>query len=81
MEHRGGAQGSPGFEARGRRKGYLSGELGWVLDLPEIDDQMGNLSIVTKHHKVGVWVAYLPAPTDLLIKNPKLIADPVAIGS
>lgn len=36
---------------------------------------------MTKYHEVGVWVAYLPAPTDLLIKNPKLIADPVAIGS
>ena len=29
----------------------------------------------------GPRVTHLPTPRDLLVKNPKLIADPIAIGS
>lgn len=44
----------------------------------QMNEQIAIFIITTRS---GPKVTHLPTPRDLLVKNPKLIADPVAIGS
>lgn len=44
----------------------------------QMNEQIAIFIITTRS---GPKVTHLPTPRDLLVKNPKLIADPIAIGS
>jgi hypothetical protein len=70
-----------GFGDSRERQGCFPCSLEQVLDHPGMDGQMGEPLYCNQGPTRSGPTAYLPASTNLLIKNPKLIADPVAIGS
>lgn len=69
-----------GLGPGGRGKDVFHQGWGWFWIYVQMNEQIGVFSIIIITRS-GPKVTHLPTPRDLLVKNPKLIADPVAIGS